>query len=43
MPLSMYAASAPRFVHMLNNLTVLLDKAQNHIDAKKLDPAALTS
>lgn len=43
MPLSMYAASAPRFVHMLNNLTALLDKAQAHIDAKKLDPAALTT
>lgn len=43
MPLSMYAASAPRFVHMLNNLTALLDKAQAHIDAKKLDPAALTA
>jgi len=43
MPLSMYAASVPRFVHMLNNLSVLLDKAQAHIDSKKLDPAALTT
>lgn len=43
MPLSMYAASAPRFVHMLNNLTALLDKAQAHIDANKLDPVALTT
>lgn len=43
MPLSMYAASAPRFVHMLNNLSALLDKAQAHIDAHKLDPAALTT
>ncbi|MBY0271172.1 MAG: DUF1993 domain-containing protein [Burkholderiales bacterium] len=43
MPLTMYAASAPRFVHMLNNLAALLDKAQAHIDAKKLDPAALTA
>lgn len=43
MSLSMYAASAPRFVHMLNNLTALLDKAQAHIDARKLDPAALTA
>ena len=41
MPLSMYAASAPRFVHMLNNLTVLLDRAQNHIDAKTLFPEIL--
>ncbi len=43
MPITMYAASSPRFVHMLNNLSALLDKAQAHIDAKKLDPAALTT
>ncbi len=43
MPLSMYAVSTPRFVHMLNNLSALLDKAQAHIEAKKLDPAALTT
>lgn len=43
MPITMYAASAPRFVHMLNNLSALLDKAQAHIDAKRLDPAALTT
>ena len=28
---------------MLNNLTTLLDKAQAHVDAKKLDPSALTT
>ncbi len=43
MPLTMYAASASRFVHMLNNLSALLDKAQAHVDAKKLDPATLTT
>lgn len=43
MPITMYAASAPRFVHMLNNLSALLDKAQTHIDTRKLDPAALTT
>ncbi len=43
MPISMYAVSTPRFVHILNNLSALLDKAQAHIDAKKLDPAALTT
>jgi hypothetical protein len=42
MPLSMYQASAPRFVHMLNNLSALLDKAQAHAEARKIDPAALT-
>lgn len=43
MPLSMYQASAPRFVHMLKNLSALLDKAQSHAEAKKIDPAALTT
>ncbi len=43
MPLTMYAASAPRFVHMLKNLSALLDKAQAHVDARKLDPATLTT
>jgi len=39
----MYQASAPRFVHMLNNLSTLLDKAQAHAEAKKLDAASLTA
>lgn len=43
MKISMYQASAPRFVHMLNNLSAMLDKAQAHVDAKKIDPAALTT
>ncbi len=43
MQISMYQASAPRFVHTLNNLSAMLDKAQAHADAKKIDPAALTS
>lgn len=43
MPLSMYQASAPRFVNMLNNLSALLDKAQAHAEARKIDPAALTA
>jgi hypothetical protein len=43
MNLSMYQASAPRFVNMLNNLSVLLDKAQAHAEARKIDPAALTT
>lgn len=43
MSLTMYAASGARFVHMLNNLSAMLDKAQAHVDAKKLDPAALTT
>jgi uncharacterized protein len=43
MKISMYQASAPRFVNMLNNLSGILDKAQAHAEAKKIDPAALTN
>ena len=39
----MYQASAPRFVHMLNNLATLLDKAQAHAEAKKLEATSLTA
>jgi hypothetical protein len=38
----MYQASVPRFIHMLNNLSAILAKAQAHVDAKKLDETALT-
>ena len=37
----MYQASAPRFANALRNLSAILDKAQAHAEAKKLDPAAL--
>ena len=37
----MYQASAPQFVKVLGNLSSILDKAQAHVDAKKLDPAVL--
>ena len=43
MSISMYQASVPRFVNILGNLSNILDKAQAHVDAKKLDPAALTA
>jgi hypothetical protein len=43
MSLSMYQASAPRFANTLKNLAVILDKAQAHCEAKKIDPLALTS
>ena len=42
MTISMYQASAPRFVNMLTNLSAILDKAQAHAEAKKIEPAALT-
>jgi len=38
----MYQASAPRFVNILKNLSLLLDKAQAHAETKKIEPAALT-
>lgn len=41
MSLSMYEASAPRFVGMLRNLDAILAKAQTHAVAKKIDPAVL--
>ena len=43
MTISMYQASAPRFVNILNNLADILDKAQAHADAKKIDPMVFTS
>jgi hypothetical protein len=42
MTLSMYQASAPRFARLLRNLSAILAKAQAHVEAKKLDAAALT-
>ncbi len=43
MNISMHQASAPRFANTLKNLSAILDKAQAHVDARKLDPAALTA
>lgn len=37
----MYQASAPRFVNILKNLSAILDKAQAHAEARKIDPAVL--
>jgi hypothetical protein len=41
MPLSMYQASVPVFVQMLDSLAAVLAKAEAHATAKKVDPAAL--
>ena len=43
MNISMYQASVPRFASILSNLSNILGKVQAHVDAKKLDPAALTT
>jgi hypothetical protein len=42
MPITMYQASAPRFANILRNLSAILDKAQAHAEARKIEPAALT-
>jgi hypothetical protein len=39
MKISMYQASAPRFANTLRNLSVILDKAQAHAEARKMDPS----
>jgi len=41
MTISMYQASAPRFANMLKNLSAILEKAQAHAEAKKIDPDVL--
>ena len=38
----MYQASAARFANMLGNLSAILDKAQAHCEARKIDPLVLT-
>jgi hypothetical protein len=43
MPITMYQASAPRFVNILKNLAAILDKAQAYADAKKIDPKVLAA
>ena len=43
MTISMYQVSIPRFVHMLNNLAAVLDRAQAYAEAKKIDAATLPS
>lgn len=42
MAISMYEASVPRFAAMLRNLAAILDKAQAHAAARKIDELALT-
>jgi hypothetical protein len=41
MKISMYQASAPRFANILRNLSAILDKAQAHCEAKKIEPAVM--
>lgn len=41
MSLSMYQASVPVYIRMLNNLIAIMEKAAAHCEANKIDPAAL--
>ncbi len=41
MNISMYQASSPRFVNTLRNLSGILDKAQAHAEARKIEAAIL--
>ncbi len=43
MKISMYQASVPTFIRMLNNLTAILEKAAAHAEARKIDPAVLVN
>ena len=43
MSISMYQVSVPRLANMLKNLSAILDKAQTHAEAKKIDPTVLTN
>src|SRR6266481_2088113 len=41
MTLSMYQASVPVFVRMLNNISAILDKAVHHAAQRKIEPSVL--
>lgn len=41
MTISMYQASVPAFIRVLDNLAAVLEKAAAHAEAKKIDPAVL--
>lgn len=43
MTISMYQVSVPRFANILKNLSAILDKAQAHAEAKKIDPLVLSN
>jgi uncharacterized protein len=42
MSLSMYQASVPAFVQMLNNFSAILDKAESHVQERKIEPEVST-
>jgi hypothetical protein len=42
MTITLYQASVPVFIRMLNNLVRILEKAAAHCEARKIDPLVLT-
>ena len=43
MPISMFQVSVPRFIHTLESLRSILDKAMAYEETRKLDPSVLPS
>ncbi|MDF5723527.1 MAG: DUF1993 domain-containing protein [Rhizonema sp. PD37] len=43
MTISMYQASVPVFIRMLNNLVAILEKGAAHAETKKIDPTVLVN
>jgi hypothetical protein len=43
MSISMYRASVPVFIRMLDNLAAILEKAAAHCEARKIDPSVLVN
>jgi uncharacterized protein len=41
--MSIYEATIPVFEQLLNALSGIIDKAKEHVESRKIDPAALTS
>ncbi|HYK13859.1 MAG TPA: DUF1993 family protein, partial [Burkholderiales bacterium] len=41
MTISMYQASVPVFIHMLENLARITEKGAAHAEARKIEPAVL--
>ena len=43
MTISMYQASVPTMIRVLNNLAAVLEKGAAHCEAKKIDPSVLVN
>lgn len=43
MSFTIHQASIPAFIHMLKAMRAILDKTEAHVEARKIDPEALTA